>query len=232
MMCLTKNLSEVSALAESFRRRDLGKWVLFAILGILTVSAIVTAEHFLIDPRDPEWKHIAPYRWLLLPHAIAGVIALLAGPLQFSASLRRARPLLHRKIGTAYVAGAVVASLIGLYIGFTREKWPLNYEQIAQAGGWLLCTVFAYAAARRRDIAVHRRWMARSYAFTFVFVASRLPLLDFKTVAEFATFMWFLVAGALVVPDLLLDVPALIRRRSNAAQSSASSPSRPPSSDC
>jgi hypothetical protein len=103
----------------------------------------------------------------------------------------------------------------------------LNYEQIAQAGGWLLCTVFAYAAARRRDIPVHRRWMARSYAFTFVFVASRLPLLNFKMVAEFASFMWFLVVAALVVPDLLLDVPVLIRRRSSAAQSLAPTPSRP-----
>jgi uncharacterized membrane protein len=222
-MSLAENLPEVSAFAESFRGRDLGKWGLFAILGILTVSAIVTAEHFLIDPRDPEWKHIAPFRWILLPHAIGGAIALLAGPLQFSASLRRARPLLHRKIGIAYVAGAVVASLLGLYLGFTHEKWPLNYQQIAQAGGWLLCTVLAYAAARGRDFAVHRRWMARSYAFTFVFVASRLPWLpDFKSETEFATFMWFLVVGALFVPDLLLDMPALLRRRSSAARSSVS----------
>jgi hypothetical protein len=29
-----------------------GKWTLFAALGILTVSAIVAAEHFLIDPRE------------------------------------------------------------------------------------------------------------------------------------------------------------------------------------
>jgi hypothetical protein len=113
-----------------------------------------------------------------LPHAVGGVIALLAGP-------------------------------------------PLNYEQIAQAGGWLLCTVFAYAAARSRDFAVHRRWMARSYAFTFVFVASRLPWLpDFKTETEFATFMWFLVVGAFIVPDMLIDGPAIIRRRLSAGRAS------------
>jgi hypothetical protein len=43
-----------------------------------------------------------------------------------------------------------------------------------QGAAWIICTTAAVVAARNRQIAVHRQWMARSYAVTFTFVSSRV----------------------------------------------------------
>ena len=45
-------------------------------------------ELFLIRSEDPEWTHIEPFKWLLLPHAVAAACALVLGPMQFSDRLR------------------------------------------------------------------------------------------------------------------------------------------------
>jgi hypothetical protein len=43
-----------------------------------------------------------------------------------------------------------------------------------QGAAWIVCTAAAVIAARNRQIAVHRQWMARSYAVTFTFVSTRV----------------------------------------------------------
>jgi hypothetical protein len=43
-----------------------------------------------------------------------------------------------------------------------------------QGAAWIVCTTAAVIAARNRQVAVHRQWMARSYAVTFTFVSSRV----------------------------------------------------------
>jgi hypothetical protein len=43
-----------------------------------------------------------------------------------------------------------------------------------QAAAWMVCTTAALLTARNRQIAMHRQWMARSYAVTFTFVSSRV----------------------------------------------------------
>ena len=60
------------------------KHVVFA--GILLVLAYVLYhnERFLLDFANPEWAHIEPFKWWLLPHGLAGACALLLAPLQFS----------------------------------------------------------------------------------------------------------------------------------------------------
>ncbi len=56
-------------------------------------------EHFLIDAKDPEWPHIQPFRWWLLPHGLMGACALLLGSMQFSERLRRRFTKFHRIVG-------------------------------------------------------------------------------------------------------------------------------------
>ena len=58
--------------------------------------------------------------------------------------------------------------------------------------------------------------MARSYVFTFVFIMARAPHIfswHWKTEIDFVTYRWFLVFGALIVPDLILQADELFRRR-------------------
>ena len=53
------------------------------------VYVLWTNESFLFNASDPEWAHIAPFHWFLLPHGMAAAFALFLGPLQFSDRLRR-----------------------------------------------------------------------------------------------------------------------------------------------
>jgi hypothetical protein len=82
------------------------KWVFFGAMALATLLVIHADETFLVSPADPEWRHIAPFKWPLLPHALAGAAALFTGPLQFSDRLRANRPRLHRWTGRIYI-GAI-----------------------------------------------------------------------------------------------------------------------------
>ena len=66
------------------------KYLLFGFIGLMFVYVLRYDEIFLIDPKDPEWQHIATFKWWLLPHGLAAACALLLGPLQFSERLRKA----------------------------------------------------------------------------------------------------------------------------------------------
>jgi uncharacterized membrane protein len=197
--------------------RNNAKWTMFAVMVLLVLGVLYTDERFLIDPKDDEWQHIAPFQWWLLVHGVAGFVALLLGPFQFSERLRRGNVKLHRLMGRIYIGAIVIAAPFAIYIGL---KWDDNaqsaIEGIAQGGGWLLCAVLAFVFAVKRNIPRHKQWVARSYGFTFVFIMARAPHIiswHWKTDVDFVTYRWFLVFGALIVPDLILEANELFRRR-------------------
>ena len=66
---------------KSERPRNTLKWALFSVMGLLILGMMWTDERFLFDPKDAEWAHIAPFKWLLLVHGLAGAAALFIGPL-------------------------------------------------------------------------------------------------------------------------------------------------------
>jgi uncharacterized membrane protein len=177
--------------------RNNAKWTMFAVMVLLVLGVLYTDERFLIDPKDDEWQHIAPF--------------------QFSERLRRGNVKLHRLMGRIYIGAIVIAAPFAIYIGL---KWDDNaqsaIEGIAQGGGWLLCAVLAFVFAVKRNIPRHKQWVARSYGFTFVFIMARAPHIiswHWKTDVDFVTYRWFLVFGALIVPDLILEANELFRRR-------------------
>lgn len=193
---------------------DYPKYALFALLGIVAFGILLSREMYLIDAHSPHWRVIARFKWLLLPHAVCGLVALVTGPWQFSRRLRSSRLDLHRIAGRIYVCAIAIGAPIGLYIGFTFLPYPVDVEQIAQGGLWFLTTAVAYAAIRAKNVTLHRQWMARSYALTFFFVASRLPMFPSpsKEPTLAATEYWFLLVVLLVSADLLVSWPQLIRK--------------------
>jgi len=65
---------------------------------------------------------------------------------------------------------------------------------------------------------LHKQWMARSYAFSFIFVASRVTdawpgLIDYSDERAAATALWSLVVLALIVPDLLMSGSEFFKNR-------------------
>ncbi|HTJ64984.1 MAG TPA: DUF2306 domain-containing protein [Alphaproteobacteria bacterium] len=197
--------------------RNYAKWALFAVMGLLTLGVLWTDERFLVDSTDSEWAHIETYKWWLLVHGVAGATALFIGPFQFSERLRRQNVKLHRLLGKIYIGAILIAAPVAIYIGyFSGDSHASSVENWGQAGGWLLCAVLAYVFAVKRNIPRHKQWVARSYGFTFVFIMARglhLVGFHFPDEGDFVTYRWFLVFGALIVPDLILQWDELFRRK-------------------
>lgn len=197
-----------------------GKWwktAFFLALAAMGLIVIYADEMFVFHPGDPEWAHIANFKWLLLFHAMFAIPALLIGPLQFSDRVRRNLKL-HRTLGWIYCCAIFITAPMALYIGVTYEKPLVVPEQVFQAGGWFLTTLMAFIAGYNRNITLHKQWMARSYGFSFIFIASRVTdawpgLLDYGNERVAATALWSLVVLALVVPDLLMSGAEFFKSR-------------------
>ncbi len=192
------------------------KRTLFAVMALLILGVMWTDERFLFDAADEEWQHIEPFKWWLLVHGMTGAVALFIGPFQFSDTLRRRHLGLHRVLGRVYIGAIFIAAPLSIYIGYNWDTGLSAIEDWAQGGGWFLCALLAFVFAVKRNIPRHRQWVARSYAFTFIFILARaLHLVDFHWPSEdiFTTYRWFLIFGALIVPDLILQWDELFRRK-------------------
>ncbi len=155
-------------------------------------------------------------------HIFASAAALLLGPVQFSARVRRRWPAVHRLVGRVYLGAAVpVGGLAGLYLSWFAFGGPvarLGFGCLAVA--WLYTAVRGYAAARGRDFAAHRRWMVRNYALTFAAVTLRLYLslghvLDLPFDLSYQLISWLCWVPNLVVGEGLARAargPAADRR--------------------
>ena len=198
--------------------RDRARWAFFLAVAISFLVVLYVDERFLIDGSDPEWKHIAPFRWLLLVHGLAGATAFLTGPFQFSDTIRRTHLKLHRWLGRIYVGAIFVAAPMAGYIGGRFEEPLTAAMQPAQAGLWFFCTAMALVCVLRGNVPAHRQWMMKSYAFCLIFVTSRLPDIFHVqwTDTRLSTTLWYLVVAALVGPDIVLTVRELWRKRARA----------------
>src|SRR6201997_1950391 len=148
------------------------KTVLWIFLGLTTLFVFITSEVFLVTdyPMYHAYRlQVIADRHLLIPHTLSGLIALIAGPLQFSSRLRDLK--FHRVLGRLYVVSVFVGAFTGIALAAGRPGLP---GTSMQAAAWIVCTTAAFITARNRQIVQHRQWMARSYAVTFTFVSSRV----------------------------------------------------------
>jgi uncharacterized membrane protein len=150
------------------------KTVLWISLGITTLFVFITSELLLVTdyPMYHAYRlQVIADRGLLIPHTLCGTFALLAGPLQFSTRFRQRHVKLHRVLGRVYFVSVILGAFTGIALAWGRPGLP---GTSMQGAAWIVCTTAAVIAARNRQIAVHRQWMARSYAVTFTFVSSRV----------------------------------------------------------
>ena len=148
--------------------------VLWISLGLTALFVFITSEVLLVT--DYHMYHayrlqVIADRHLLIPHTLSGVIALLAGPMQFSSRLRQRHLKFHRVLGRIYIVCVFVGALTGIALASGRPGLP---GTSMQAAAWIVCTTAAFITARNRQIVQHRQWMIRSYAVTFTFVSSRV----------------------------------------------------------
>jgi len=204
------------------------KYLLFAFIGSIYAYVLCHNESFLINRADPEWMHIEPFKWFLLPHGLAAGCALFLGPFQFSERLRRRFAKLHRVMGRFYVAGCLVGAPIGVYIQnfetvhlFHNDPvdFSLTIASVFQAGIWVFCTLMALAFILQRKVQLHRQWMTRSFACAIIFLEVRAVQgvfnLDFRFIE---IIVWGCVASAVPLADLVLYIEEMLRTRASAAK--------------
>lgn len=197
------------------------KYLLFAALGAAYVYVLLKYETFLIDPKSPEWPHIAPFQWILLPHGLAAVCALILGPMQFSDRLRARFAGLHHVTGYIYIAGCLIGAPIGLYVQWTEEKLGTYSRSFTIATVfdmllWMAATLTALYFIRAKKIQLHRQWMTRSFICALIFLEVRviMGVLDWEKYVEII--VWSCVACAYPIADYVLLIQDSLQRRATA----------------
>jgi uncharacterized membrane protein len=206
------------------------KYLLLAFIGLMVAYVLRHNESFLINRADPVWQHYHPFRWYLLPHALAGTCALLLGPLQFSDRLRQRFTKFHRVVGRIYIAGALIVAPLGAYIQFFEERMggPRSFSIAALVDAILLMltTAIAFTFILNGKVQQHRQWMTRSFAVALVFLEVRvvggITGWD-KSPAAIETIVWSCLAFSLLSADIVLQVQELRRSRPAAREQVAAS---------
>ena len=163
-----------SAVLAPISRRSRWKAALWIFLGLTTLFVFITSEVLLVTdyPMYHAYRlQVIGDRHLLIPHTLAGILALAIGPINFSSRIRERHRKLHRVLGRVYVIAVFVGAFTGIALASGRPGLP---GTSMQAAAWIVCTTAAFITARNRQIVQHWQWMARSYAVTFTFVSSRV----------------------------------------------------------
>jgi len=198
-----------------------GKNILYLFLAVLFVSVLVFTEWPLISINDAAHKRLVSMRWLLVPHILFALTALVAGPFQFSTKLREHNKSLHRMLGKLYIvsvlSGAVFAFIISQKFPFPGSTFQSQAATVTQAAIWFFTTFMAYVFACKNQIALHKIWMSRSYGITLIFIFARVlnPFRAFYNIDAdgFGVVLFLLMIFALVVPELLLNRNELLARK-------------------
>jgi len=177
---------------------------------VILASAYFALEAVLgIVFREP--GDVTPSRalWLAL-HAATALPLLAIAPLQFIASLRRARPAVHRWLGRFFLGASVLGAGSAVYLAF---EFPLEGSRLPLVLFgilWGAFAVIAWIAAAKGDFDTHRAFVIRTFALAFAFVWVRAlrvaedPLLFFISdeVMQDVTREWL----SFVVPLIIVEV--------------------------
>jgi uncharacterized membrane protein len=108
-------------------------------------------------------------------HICAGGVALLVGPMQFWAGLRRRRPGIHRTLGRVYLTAVWVGALAALVLAPVNTAGMVGFFGFGTlAVLWAWTAWRGYRSIRAGDVRSHQAWMIRSFALTYAAVMLRL----------------------------------------------------------
>src|SRR5277367_6739658 len=101
--------------------------ILWISLGLTALFVFITSEALLVGdyPMYHAYRlQVIADRHLLIPHTLCGVIALLAGPMQFSSRLRQRHLKFHRVLGRIYVISVFIGASTGIALAAGRPGMP------------------------------------------------------------------------------------------------------------
>lgn len=149
--------------------------------GLFWLAVVLAAAYFLVDSVTTiatDYSR-ADFEWTVRQasatiHFGLALPILLLGPLQFSGTLRRRRPRLHRRLGTVFLVASLAAGLLAIYLGFSIRFTGSRIPLVLFGTLWVMFNLIAWQAARRRDFQTHQRFVVRGIALALAFVWVRL----------------------------------------------------------
>jgi len=193
------------------------KNLFYFAVAISTLFVLYNNERFFLHDRtDPSWVHLRPACNWIYVHGIAGAIALLTAPIQFSSRIRNRYTAFHRRTGYLYFVSVLIASPMGIFIARNMNPNPVYYTiSWVHGGSWLLCTLIAIKLVRSGDIARHREWMMRSYSWGLVFLTARIAIRFLNPTDEngFNAIIWITIGTAWLWPQLIINWKQIFPKR-------------------
>ena len=208
-----------TATAPAVTSRSHAKLMFFFLFFALTIFAAYEKNARILDPTSPIAQHFAPAKWYLPVHAFFGAIAMAVAAFQFSNRLRARYIRLHRVLGYVYVTSVFISAPFAVAVAM---KIPKSFSLVAancmQSFGWVVSTAIALYCVRSGNIALHRRWMIRSYPFAMVFTVARTVRVVVPGYWLGPTggegVLWIASALAAFLPSIFLDWSVIFRRTS------------------
>lgn len=154
----------------------------------------------------------------LIAHAVFSSLALLTGPWQFLAALRRRSTTAHQWMGRIYCGAVLIGWITSVPIASHAQTGLIaSVGFLALGAAWIGTTAAGYCLIRRGRVAAHRKWMIRSYALTAAAITLRLYLpVMLATGIPFGESYPF-VAWFCWIPNLLFVEWLIARRRARVA---------------
>lgn len=208
-------MATATAPAVSFRSQ--AKLAFFFVFFATTIFAAYEKNARILDPTSPIARHFAPAKWYLAVHALFGVTAMVVAAFQFSNRLRARYLRAHRILGYVYVTSVFVSAPFAVVVALKMSKsFSLVAANCTQSFGWVVTTSVAFYCIRSGNIALHRRWMIRSYPFAMVFTFVRTMQVFVPVTrpghAGGEAVLWFAIALAAFLSSIVLDWPAIFPR--------------------
>ncbi len=214
-------------------------WFVTAVIGqMLFVTYIIGFYGLSALGGNPEaWNQVLPHGWeagnvfgntIVSLHLIFTVLIIVGGVLQLTPIVRKRWPAFHRLNGRFYMFSAVLMSIGGLIMLWTRNAVGDLSQHIAlslNALLILLCAGMALRYALQRRLDVHRRWAIRLFlavsgvwffrvGLMFWLVANQGPV-GFDPVSFTGPFLSFIAFAQYLLPLAIAELYFRAQRSSN-----------------
>jgi hypothetical protein len=152
-------------------------WFLVAVAGQWIFVTYVVAFYGGAAARGnlQAWNEVLPHGYTpghtlsnaaVAVHLLLAVILQAGGPLQLMPRVRRLAPAFHRWNGRLFTLAAVVTSIAGLYMVWSRANPARLVQHLGISLDAVLIVSFAFLAVRHamaRNISTHNRWALRLF---------------------------------------------------------------------
>jgi len=150
-------------------------WLSFWLIVGIVAAWFVYDSVIYVATREPQPGATLLNRQLwYFAHMVIAAPLLLIAPLQFLASLRKARPNVHRALGRLFLASSIVAGLLAIWLGATIQYQGSRIPLVMFGALWIAFSLIAWICAAKRDFVNHRKFVIRSFAIGLAFVWVRV----------------------------------------------------------